>query len=479
MSVESGVRVSRADLQATNFFLDLPDEMLQTILRYMTPQEGLLLMVTQKALHGRLIEILLANQSSYLNSLCTRILSYFLFAPDEYRQRVAAVGEKALCADDKQLTLKDLEDESQSFGAMISPHHQIGHGRYPSLFFKRNCQGSSFFYPSEERIGEALVEVGLQVVDKYGLQNRALESAEKEEGDKKQRETCIELAISLRGVKGEKAFRLINAITDEREREKAMHIWIRRVDKNDPFLATEEFFASITPLALIKHLIKTGEGGDQVLPLLDKTIRHPNKGMRKEVLFLFFEYWCEHGCTFEEHLRAPLYSKVIALIKTLPEAERNVGVFGVLQGMISRQLFFEVEELFFSYPLRSLPYLQYQVDREGASPLHIMETLPQIMKQISEHKRFNERLGIATSYYCDLHRYPVIKFFAAAIGRVRKQEEASLILDRALEQIAPYGMNEIPEFFGDILSEELNYAPSIRKIIEEKRRELIREVVVS
>lgn len=126
MSGAIGASGSGSALQRSNPFLDLPEGVLEVVLSYLPPREGARLMYTQKALQGRVLEILVDNQIKYFKCLCEKISSYFLFATEEYRQDVATKGKKiekewreTLYKDFKRLTLNGLGKLSYSFGATI------------------------------------------------------------------------------------------------------------------------------------------------------------------------------------------------------------------------------------------------------------------------------------------------------------------------------------------------------------------------
>lgn len=474
MSVGIGGSGSAPALQNNNFFLDLPNEVLELVLRYISPGEGVQLMCTQKALHGRLIRMLLANQVGYFTCLCDRISSYFSFTPQEYRDDLAkkeeAMQEKwqeVLKEDVKPEALKKLEEASQDLGKGIYSEGGQWFKHYFGIFFTRKYQGTSFFYPFQEKIPEALRELGMGLVRINKAQERVIEWADQEVGNEQKRGVYIEIALSLgKGIEGRRAAYLIDTITNEREREIAKNIWIEDVKPDDPFLKTEEFLAWISPLPLIKHLVRTGEGTNQVLTLFDKTIREGNKSVKKEVLFWFFDYWCKHKDKLDRSCHGELYSKFMALTETLPVRERNVGVLEVLKGMISDLFLFnfmDVRQFSLDYALSCVSYLFHQINQGRMRPLHIMEVREHIIHQQEEHYRFNERIGLITPYA--LSGQSLIVFFYVAMERVQEEREASSILDSALKQIEQGGGITKAHFFERILALQFRDPFNIRQRI--------------
>lgn len=521
MSVGIGASGSGAVPPSINFFLELPEEILQVVLTYMTHQDGLRLMSTQKALNGRLVDILVDEQSKYFTCLCERMRRYFLFTPQEFRQKIGEVGEEVISGEGKPFTLDVLGARQRAFTEKIICVQKDFPGYSRSVYLALDL--NAFFSPFHERVAKDLVHLGTDIIYRdQSLLSGVIALAEKEEQDEVQREFYIEIATwvwklikiypgqSVEGAKkipgeemahlitqisheqkrkevmnmwiegvedndpflkteefhswisptalfnylvkskemskltGEEAFHLINKITNKRSKEKAIDIWIETVDENDPFLKTEEFASWVTPLALMKHVMKRGARGREVLLLFDKTIKHPYQGVRREVLFRFFHHWCQHGYAFEASLYDELYPKVSALIETLPEEERNVGLLEVLKGMVAARFFPERMGDPYDYIPYAFLYLKHQVDQEGASPMHILEALPQIRKQIGHYFWIRNDICPLFRYYQEEGNvtYHLVAFFIAAMIRTREEEERSRLLNSALEQVTSYGRDK-------------------------------------
>lgn len=471
MSLTLEARGSGGALQSGNFFLDLPEDVLKVILGYIKPEEGVQLIGTQRALKRRLTEILRENQINYLSCLCKKVSDCFLFTTEEYRNEVAKKGQEFLDKGIELLTLTSLNEESKVLGMEIFPFLDDSFEEYFQLCFRSEGRRESFFNHFQERVSEALIKIGIELVGKQGRLRDVIELTEKGEGGDEQRALYIEISLSLKeNIEGERDFHLINTIKNEKQKEKIMNIWVRQVNRNDPFLETEEFLDKITPIPLVTHLVLTGKRGNCLLALFDKTIRHPNKLVRKDVLFQFFRYWCKHGRGFEEPFIGELNSKFIALMETFPEAERNIGVFGVLKGAIFSNCFFKGEGDFHNYTAYGLLYLADLIDREGGAPVQILEAYPQITKQISEHRQFFNSFSLSTPYYVDYTNDIWISFFEAAMERAQEESEIVSVLEEAQKQLASYTKEERAFLVRGILSSSVTHQPNIRAMILKRIR---------
>lgn len=503
--MSAGIRASGGGevSSSSNFFLDLPDEVFEIVLGYMAPVEGARLMqINNRTLKERLVEVLIENQEKYFSTLCNQISRYFVFDLEKYRQKMGRIGEKIKkfkknarevpCTNFMSLTLDELNKRSEYLGKEIFPYAGEEFAKHLTLFFRGLGRGAAFFTPAQERVPEALVALGIERASRYKLTRDVIKLAEKEEENKPEQQLYIEIALSIRGsfeglkrillcgqeldasmeqsIPGERAFRLLGRIENKKTKERLMNMWVEGVNRRDPFLRTEEFVSELSPVALVRYLVRTGERGNRVLSLFDKTIRESNELVKKEVLFRFFHYWCEYGHAFhpaEPFFMGEFQAKFNALIGTLPEAETNSGIFRILKSMISSQRLFVGERNCDDYLKLSLPYLEYEVDEKGLPPLHIIEALPQIVKQIEEHKCFNQSYRLFTYYFGCCFSLPL--FFQSAMQRVRQESEVTLILDSVLQQIEGDCTFVAASRFQEIFYANTRYPPNIQAIINDRK----------
>lgn len=406
----------------TNFFEELPSELILLVLGYMTAADGRRLMQVNKSLQGRIAHMVKKNHREFLTSLYDKVLDYFSFFPREYLEQVRKKGKKAL---EKALLAESLEEMDKAceiLGKKFFKSRELG--RACRLFPEKEGIVVPFFPSPQERVPAMLIEIGKEIAVRCKVSEEEIEQASQKAEDETGRQiylsiTCEPRICRIPDAKGQ--LDRISQITDEKRKEEGMLDFLKRFSVDpadnfgfpeDPFIRTEECFSRLDSKAKMHYMLTGYMNRHQdekklFLLFLDQVVNHPNRSVKKENLFIFFDCFTwlilSHLTGDFETIRQQVYEKSEKLIAKFAEEEGNVGVFCVIKEFM--RLFLENGEEYNSliklarhkYRCRglfgiSLAYLKERVQKKEYSQRDLIEVGCRIFNQCDYWGRRDYRL---------------------------------------------------------------------------------------